>query len=582
VIPRRTKIVATIGPASDDPATLAAMIRAGMDVARLNLSHGDLGTVERRMRAIREARAEVGRPVAVLLDTAGPEVRVLGLPEPGLDLVPGQRVTIGAAGEATLVPSWPGVLDELKPGDRILLDDGNLVLRVREGGRPVVATVVVGGHLVNHKKLSCPGSRWALDVLTENDRAALKLGLEWGMDWVAVSFVRSADDIFYVRRVLEEMGGGHVPLMAKIENAAGVETLGEIVRVADGIMVARGDLGVELPVEEIPGLQKRIIRQANEVGKPVVTATQMLESMVAHGRPTRAEVTDVANAIWDGSDAVMLSAETATGQHPVAVVETMARIAREADRQEPSRFARTAPVGRREGTTVTLAISRATAEVAEELGAQAIITATESGHTAQAVARWRPGVPILAVTPEERVARRLMVVWGVVPLVMEPARDTDDMMETAVQVALAAGLVEPGAQVVLTAGVPVGQPGTTNLLRVMTIGEAILRGQGVGPEGAATGEVVVVEDVRGFSPRQLEGKVLVARATDREFVPLIEQAAALIVETGGLTSHAAIVGLSLGKPTVVGAHDALARLTTGQVVTVDGHRGLVFPGSVQI
>jgi pyruvate kinase len=575
---RRTKIVFTVGPASRSPDVLAAIIGAGGDVARINLSHGAPAALPGLIRDIRTAAERAGRVVAIMLDTAGPEVRVTGLPEGGRDLAAGDTVTIGTdVQRVDLVPSWPGVVGELKPGDKLLLDDGNLVLRVVEGGAVVTAVVVVGGHLENHKKLSCPGSRWALEILTPSDREALALGVEEDVDWIAASFIRGAEDVFYVRRVLEELGGADIPIMAKIENAAGVEALEDIVRVSDGIMVARGDLGVELPVEEIPSLQKRIIRAANEAGKPVVTATQMLESMVEHGRPTRAEVTDVANAIWDGSDAVMLSAETASGRYPVDSVITMARIAAEADRSDLAHRFTARPNG-----TVTMALSRATAQVAEELGAQAIITATESGHTAQAVARCRPRAPILAVTPRPRVARRLMVVWGVTPVLMEPAQNTDDMMEKAVGVAVKAGFVEPGGLAVLTAGVPVGQPGTTNLLRVTTVGEAILRGQGVSPEGAVAGEVVVVEDVRAFSPRQLEGKVLVARATGPEFVPFIERAVALVVEAGGLTSHAAIAGLSLGKPTVVGAKDATKRLTTGQVVTVDGHRGLVFPGVVQI
>jgi pyruvate kinase len=579
---RRTKIVATIGPACFDRTTLERMVAAGMDVARLNLSHGTADERRRQIALLREVERSAHRPLAIMMDTAGPEVRIAGLPDAGRDLVAGETVTVGGAG-TDLVPSWPGVLAGLEPGDRLLLDDGNLVLRVLEPGPPVRAVVVVGGHLQNHKKLSCPGSRWDLDVLTEADRAQLAVGAELGIDWVAASFVRGADDVFAVRRVLEDMGAPFLPIMAKIENALGIQNLDDIVRAADGIMVARGDLGVELPVEELPGLQKQIILAANLAGKPVVTATQMLESMVDHGRPTRAEVTDVANAIWDGSDAVMLSAETASGRYPVEAVATMAQVAAHADAHEHMHVVARARINwARVGSTVTTVLAQATAESAEELNAQAIITATESGHTAQAVARCRPWVPILAVTPREEVARRLQVVWGVTPCVMAPAKDTDDMMERAVQVALETGVVEPGALVVLTGGVPVGQPGTTNLLRVLTIGEAILRGQGVGPEQAATGEVLVVEDVRAVSPRQMDGKVLVAAATDRDFVPLIERACAVVVEAGGLTSHAAVVGLSMGKPTVVGAHDAMRRLASGQIVTVDGHRGLVFRGSVQV
>lgn len=571
-----------MGPACADPAAIRQLIDAGMDVARINLSHGNLDQLRTNLTNLRAAEQQAGRLLAVMLDTSGPEVRVVGVPDEGLDLKAGETVTLGPEGQAVISPSWLGALDALRPGSRILLDDGNIVLRIRDVGPPAYATVVAGGHLVNHKKFSCPGDDWNLDVLTDFDRRALSVGLEMGIDWVAASFIRSADDVFVVRRYLEDCGGDDVPIMAKIENARGVDRLEEIVRASDGIMVARGDLGVELPVEEIPGLQKDIIGRACRAGKPVVTATQMLESMVEHGRPTRAEVTDVANAIWDGSDAVMLSAETAVGRDPARAVQTMARIAEIADDRVTAGSIprRVSPM---EGAmTVTQALSHATVAAAVDLGARAIITATESGHTALAVARQRPPIPILAATPQVAVARRLKLVWGVEPLLMEPAQDTDDMMTKVVNVGMRAGRLEPGDMVVLTAGVPVGQPGTTNLLRVLTIGEAILRGQGVGPEGAATGEVVVVEDVRAWTPRQVEGKVLVAARTDRHFVPLMERASALIVEEPGLTSHAAIAGLSLGKPTVVGAQDAMKRLSTGQVVTVDGYRGLVFQGQAKI
>lgn len=579
---RRTKVIATVGPACADPAAIRQLLDAGMDVARINLSHGELGQLRTTLTNLRAAERETGRLLAVMLDTSGPEVRVVGVPDGGLDLKAGDTVTLGSEGQATLSPSWMGALKALRAGSRVLLDDGNIVLRVRDVGPPAYATVVSGGHLVNHKKFSCPGDDWDLDVLTDFDRQALAVGLELGIDWVAASFVRSAEDVFVVRRYLEDCDGGDVPIMAKIENARGVDRLEEIVRASDGIMVARGDLGVELPVEEIPGLQKDIISRACSAGKPVVTATQMLESMVQQGRPTRAEVTDVANAIWDGSDAVMLSAETAVGRDPARAVQTMARIAEIADnRMAGAANPRHAPPMEGE-MTVTQALSHATVAAAVDLGARAIITATESGHTALAVARQRPPIPILAATPRVAVARRLKLVWGVEPLLMEAAQDTDDMMAKVVHVGMQAGRLEPGDMVVLTAGVPVGQPGTTNLLRVLTIGEAILRGQGVGPERAATGEVVVVEDVRAWTPRQLEGKVLVAARTDRHFVPLMERAHALIVEEAGLTSHAAIAGLSLGKPTVVGARDAMKRLSNGQVVTVDGYRGLVFQGQAKI
>lgn len=574
---RRTKIVATVGPACRDPAVLLRVIQAGADVLRLNLSHGEADEHRAVLEAVVDLEARYGVSPGVMMDTGGPEIRVQGVGPTGLPLTAGQEVRIGHGAAATFAVSDAGFVTALTAGAKVLLDDGELVLTVTEAGDPVRCRVDVGGLLLNHKKLSCPGVRLGLPLLTERDLALLDMGRAIRLDWVAASFVHDAADVFQVKRALEEMGAD-VPVMAKIESRAGVDNLEEIVRVADGIMVARGDLGVELAVEQLPWWQKRIIQVANQAGKPVVTATEMLESMVEHGRPTRAEVTDVANAIWDGTDAVMLSAETAAGRYPVEAVATMARIAAEAD----ARRLRGLEGRGGERLTVTAAVSHATVTAAADLEATAIIAATESGHTAAAVARLRPAVPVVAVTPHAAVARRLRVVWGVFPHVMPAARGTDEMIERALAVAMDAERIHPGDLVVVVAGVPTGQPGTTNLVRVVTVGQAILRGQGMGLERAATGAVLVVDDVRAVSPRQAAGKILVARATDREWVPLMEQAAGLVVEEGGLTSHAAIVGLSLGKPTIVGALDATRRLSTGQIVTVDARRGLVYQGAARV
>ncbi|MGC8489748.1 MAG: pyruvate kinase, partial [Clostridia bacterium] len=451
------------------------------------------------------------------------------------------------------------------------------VLRVLAAGNPLAAVVESGGHLVNHKKLQCPGVRVRLPMLTPHDQAAIRAALGRRLDWIAASFVQDVDDVFEVKRWLEDEGVD-VPVMAKIETRAAIHNLDDIVRVSDGIMVARGDLGVEMAPEQLPWLQKQIIEAANRMGRPVVTATQMLESMCEHPRPTRAEVTDVANAIWDGTDAVMLSEETAAGQYPVAAAATMARIAEEAD----TRGSRVSERAGSDRASVTRAVSHATVTAAQDLGARAIISATESGYSARAIARLRPRIPILAVTPHAHVARRLRVVWGVDPYVMAPVEGSDAMIARAIGVVTDAGRIEAGDMVVVVGGVPTGQPGTTNLMRVVTVGEAILRGQGMGLDQAATGAVLVVEEVRAVTARQAAGKVLVARATNRDWVPLMQEAAALVVEEGGLTSHAAVVGLSLGKPTIVGAREATSRLANGQIVTVDGRRGLVYQGTANV
>jgi pyruvate kinase len=574
---RRTKIVATVGPACRDPSVLRRVIEAGADVVRLNLSHGTLEDHRAVLETLLALEQDPGLTPAVMMDTGGPEVRVEGLGDDGLVLAAGQEVWVGSGPKSAFQLSEPGFLREGRPGTAVLLADGEIRLRLLEGGDPARLQVEVGGLLENHKKVACPDLRLDLPLLSDADLAALDLGCRLRLDWVAASFIRDPADVFAVKQALEAMGAD-VPVMAKIERRMALDNLADIVRVADGIMVARGDLGVEVAAEQLPWWQKRIIREANAAGKPVVTATEMLESMVTHGRPTRAEVTDVANAIWDGTDAVMLSAETAAGRYPVEAVETMARIAAAAD-------ARGGPGAREaaaERLSVTAAVSHATVTAAADLEAAAIVAATESGHTALAVARLRPTVPVVAVTPQPSVARRLKVVWGVESYVMPPAQGTDQLMERAVEVAVEAGRIRPGDLVVVIAGVPAGQPGTTNLMRVVTVGEAILRGQGLGLEQAATAPVLVVEDVRAVSPRQVAGKILVARATNRDWVPLIEQAAGLVVEEGGLTSHAAVVGLSLGKPTIVGATDATRRLSSGQMVTVDARRGLVYQGAARV
>ncbi len=565
---------------------LRRVIEAGADVVRLNLSHGTLEDHRAVLETLLALEREHGLSPAVMMDTGGPEVRVEGLGDDGLLLTPGQEVWVGEGPDSAFQVSDPGFLREAPPGTAVLLADGEMRLRVVEGGDPARLRVEVGGVLDNHKKVACPDLRLDLPLLSEADLAALELGWRLRLDWVAASFIRDPADVFFVKQALEAMGAD-VPVMAKIERKLALDNLADIVRVADGIMVARGDLGVEVAAEQLPWWQKRIIQEANAAGKPVVTATEMLESMVTHGRPTRAEVTDVANAIWDGTDAVMLSAETAAGRYPVEAVETMARIAAEADararrgaREEIRDVHSDRDVTQR--LSVTAAVSHATVTAAVDLDAAAIVAATESGHTALAVARLRPNVPVVAVTPHEAVARRLKVVWGVDSYVMPPVHGTDQLMERAVAVALEAGRIRPGDLVVVIAGVPSGQPGTTNLMRVVTVGEAILRGQGMGPEQSATAPVLVVEDVRAVSARQVAGKVLVARATNRDWVPLIEQAAALVVEEGGLTSHAAVVGLSLGKPTIVGATDATRRLSSGQIVTVDARRGLVYQGAARV
>ncbi len=566
---RRTKIVATLGPASTSPEVFRRLVEAGLDVARINLSHGSADQHRHLVRMVRSMEQEIGRPIGILLDTAGPEVRLRTQSQEGIALHPQGVLALGLDQGADLTVSIPQVLECLRAGDVLVIGDGNLVLEVEKPGDPAWVRVIQGGWLPDNKKVTCPGQVWPLPVLTETDLEALRMGIEEGVDWIAASFIRTADDVVEVKRQVEAWEAA-VPVMAKIETRAAFENLDAIVRLADGLMVARGDLGVEYPPEDVPWLQKAIIDAANHAGKPVITATQMLESMVHESRPTRAEITDVAHAVLEGSDAVMLSEETAVGEFPAEAVRVMARAAEVSEAHPWEERGRRRYVS----GTVTDAVCHAALTAAEDLDARIIITATESGHTAQSMAAHRPRVPILAVTPYESVARRLSLVWGLESRLMQAQHSLEGMMEEAVAIARKSGRASAGDRVIITAGAPVGEAGSTNVLRVVTIGEILLRGQGMGPEGEVQGPVKVVRDPvqDGSFP---EGTVLVAKSTDASWVPLMERARAIVTEAGGLTSHAAIIGISLGIPTVVGVPEATRTLTDGQIVTVDAAGGLI-------
>ncbi|MCL6634747.1 MAG: pyruvate kinase [Peptococcaceae bacterium] len=582
---RRTKIVCTIGPASDSVEVIKRLLLAGMNVARLNFSHGTHEEHARRISNVRRAAGEVGKNVAIMLDTKGPEIRLGYFQEEPVTLAEGEEVTLTTEdikGDKTRIPvNYPGLPADVRPGDTILVADGLIALKVLSAsGKEIRCRVVNGGELSSQKGVHVPGVPVNLPAVTSKDVEDIKFGVEHRLDFIAASFVRKAADVLAIRQILEEAGAG-LDIIAKIESREAINNLDEIIKVADGVMVARGDLGVEIPAEEVPLLQKAIIERCNRAGKPVVTATQMLESMIHNPRPTRAEASDVANAIFDGTDAVMLSGETAAGKYPVEAVETMARIARRAEAalhyEEMLGKKRSVSPQR----TVTDAISYATCATAQDLGAAAIITSTESGHTAKMVSKYRPRAPIVAVTPHARVLRKLALVWGVQPLLVGVRNNTDEMMAAAIEVSLSAGLIKGGDLVVITAGVPVGVHGTTNLIRVHTVGDILARGTGIG-QRAVTGVVRVARTVREALEKVRPGDILVTPATDSDYVPAMEKAGAVITEVGGLTSHAAIVCLEFGIPVVVGVEAATAILPDGETVTVDGQRGLIYSGTARV
>ncbi|PWK13875.1 pyruvate kinase [Tumebacillus permanentifrigoris] len=583
---RRTKIVCTIGPASESVEILKQLIHNGMNVARLNFSHGTYDEHAARIRNIRQASEEVGKAVAIMLDIKGPKIRTGMVRDGAVELQNDQKIIltteqIELGDEHRISISYEGLTEDVSPGSDLRIDDGLIGLVVEKiEGPDIHCRVTNGGTLKNRKGINAPGVKLRIESVTEKDIADIRFGIEQGVDLIAASFVRKASDVLDVRRILEEKGATQL-IISKIETQEGLELIDEILEVTDGLMVARGDLGVEIPTEEVPLAQKMLISKCNKLGKPVITATQMLDSMERNPRPTRAEASDVANAIFDGTDAIMLSGETAAGKYPMEAVATMARIA---ERAEEALFGHlvSSRVSAFEAETgsVTDAMSHAVATVAKELKAHAIVTATSSGHTARMVSKHRPNAPIIATTDRDEVSRRLLLSWGVYPVLTKRAKTTDELLSVSVEGALASGLVEHGDLLVITAGVPVGQPGTTNMIKVHTIGEVLTRGQGIGHK-AVSGRLLVSNKTEEILAIE-EGDILVTHSTDRDIVPAFEKAAAVITVEGGLTSHAAVVGLSLGIPVIVGVQNATEDLKTGITVTVDPRTGLVYEGVAHV
>lgn len=471
---RRTRIVVTLGPASRPPAVLRALIEAGVDVVRLNFSHGDHAEHEAAISLVRDLADGLDRPVAILADLAGPKIRIGEFQEGGIDLAAGEPFTLTTrrvAGDRTRVSvNYPGFPRDVKAGEPILLNDGLLELKVESvEGEDVRTRVVVGGRLTAHKGVALPMTRLSVPCLTQKDREDLRFGLDRGIDFVGLSFVRTAADVEEARAVIAEMGFDQ-PIIAKIELHEALDHLEAITAASDGIMVARGDLAVDASYDRVPMIQKRIIRLANQAGKPVITATQMLRSMVDNPRPTRAEATDVANAVFDGTDAVMLSEESAVGSYPVEAVRVMDRIIRSAEAE----IDYGGSLLRRErmteqGRVIPSAVARAACFIAHDVGASAIVTPTSSGRTARAVARYRPAQPIVAITPDQGTYRRLSLSWGITPLLVGDLLSTDDMIEKSKDAVIRAGMLAPGDTLVITAGHPVGVSGSTNLITAVRL-----------------------------------------------------------------------------------------------------------------
>ena len=579
----RTKIVCTIGPASHTPDMLRKLVLAGMDVARINFSHGDQAQHAEIITRIHSVAAEVNRPVAILADLQGPKLRVGQMEGEGVLLEEGEEIVlttrpiVGHRGEVPV--QYHDLPRAVKPGDHILIDDGLLELEVSATTEEdVTCRVITGGLLKSNKGMNLPHASYSIPAITDKDREDLRFALEHQADWIALSFVRQADEVLQLKDMIREQSpfGRPVPVIAKIEKPEAVENIDSIIAAADGIMVARGDLGIETAPELVPMVQKMIIAHCNAIGKPVITATQMLDSMIRNPRPTRAEASDVANAILDGTDAIMLSGETAVGKYPLLALQTMVRIAQEAERSQWG-TARRPPRECGPVSVVAEAVSHASCETARDLDAAAIITPTISGYTARTVARYRPTCSIVAVTPSPIVQRQLLLYWGVYPLLARRTANTDEMIARAVQAAQNHGFTHEGDVVVITAGAAGSAPGTTNLMKVHIIERILVRGKGLG-EQVVSGRVRRLEPpITQPVPLESDAIIVVTR-TDRTCVPLVRRAIGLVTEEGGVDSHGAILATELGIPAVIGAKGATKILSDGQKVTLDAKRGVVYVG----
>lgn len=575
----KTKIIGTLGPGTQTEEKIVALIKAGMNVARINLSHGDETSHARFIELVKRARKAAGTYTAILLDTRGPEIRVSDLQAP-VELQTGKVLTITSDQTSfssnRIGVNYPGFIEDVLPGNRILLDDGKLALKVEgiENG-DVITRILVSGTLTSRKRVSLPDCNVNLPSLSEKDKTDIAFGVEQGVDFIATSFVRKADDVWAVRKIIEENCGNQA-IIAKIENRQGVENLEEILDAAEGLMVARGDLGVEMPAEEVPVIQKKIIRAANLVGKPVITATQMLESMITCPTPTRAEASDVTNAIYDGTDAVMLSAETAVGAYPVEAIQFLVRCA-EISETALDYDAILATGLRYRRKTVTDSISYACCATAADLGAAAIITSTSSGSTARMVARHRPKAPIIAVSPTLESLRKLQMIRGVTTVLTDCASTMDEQLDKSTNAARQAGLIQNGDLVVITAGMPIGTTGTTNMLKVRAVADICLTGQGVsGTKGE--GKIRIIRQKSDWQDLP-EKAIVVVTGTSDAMIPDLHSVQGIIAEQPGLTSHAAIVGRELGLPVVCNVQGATEFLENGQMVTIDGSTGQISYGS---
>ncbi|MDD3428974.1 MAG: pyruvate kinase [Oscillospiraceae bacterium] len=575
---RKTKIVCTLGPSTDNENTLRSMIKAGMNVARFNFSHANHDEHLARLKMLQKIRTELKVPVAALLDTKGPEVRLKSFKDGKAFLEAGTQFILTSnevLGDNSICSiTYKGLINDVDPGTRILLDDGLIALEVeRLEKENIVCRVKNSGPIKDNKGVNVPGVKLSMPYLSVKDKDDIVFGIKSGFDFIAASFVSCAHDILEIRQILDRHKCEHIKIIAKIENHEGVDNLDEILGVSDGIMIARGDMGVEIDFAEIPAIQKKIIQYCYNMGKPVITATQMLDSMMNNPRPTRAEITDVANAIYDGTSAIMLSGETAAGKYPVEAVATMHSIAQhtEADINYNKRLRQRETDGH---LCITDAVAHAACSTAMDISAKAIVTVSKSGETCRLICKYRPEEPIIACVIDEFIYRHLALSWGVYPLMMPIVKSTDELINKSVEIARAAGYLTDGDLVVITAGVPAGISGTTNMIKAHLVGDSLISGVGIG-KVFGSGKLCICANDEDVHAKFKPGDILVVPATSNDILDHMREASAIITEEPGRNSHAAIVGLTLGKPVIVGATGATKKLKQGLLVTVDAERGIV-------
>ena len=578
---RKTKIICTLGPSTDKGDVLRDLIANGMNVARFNFSHGSYEEHGGRLAKLKALREELGRPVAALLDTKGPEIRLKEFKNGVEMLEAGQTFTLTTReveGTKEICSiTYKDLPQDVQPGGTIMLDDGLIKLQIiTVNDTDIVCKVLNNGKIKNKKGVNVPGVHLSMPYMSQRDRDDIIFGAQQGFDFIAASFVRTAQDVYDIRNLLNEYDSD-IRIIAKIENREGVNNIDSILAAADAVMVARGDLGVEIDFTELPGIQKNIIERSFSFGKPIVTATQMLDSMIVNPRPTRAEISDVANAIYDGTSAIMLSGETAAGAYPVDALKTMSAIAERTEQENHSRFA---PLAENTGKiSVSDATAHAACLTAKDVNAAAIVTVSESGNTARLLSKYRPEQPIIACVMKEQVQRQLALSWGITPLMMPLAHSTDELIEMSTSLAKENGYLHNGELAVVTAGVPVGVSGTTNMIKIHMVGNCLATGVGVGRENAdvtsATGKACVCRTLEEVRAKFKPGMVLVVPATSNEMLSYVRDAAALVVEEPGLNSHAAIAGKALLKPTVVGAVGATSHIRDGLMIAVDCAHGSV-------